>query len=79
MFWSSWCQRCWKVYYFQSKFIFPLFVIAFSKKNEIIMQMLTGDLSVTSGNAFVGGHSILSNLKEAQQNLGKYRIKCLPF
>ena len=42
------------------------------------MQMLTGDLSVTSGNAFVGGHSILSNLKEAQQNLGKYRIKCLP-
>ena len=32
--------------------------------------MLTGDETVTSGNAFVGGYSILSNLTEAQQNLG---------
>ncbi|XP_059350163.1 phospholipid-transporting ATPase ABCA1-like [Daphnia carinata] len=33
-------------------------------------KMLTGDETVTSGNAFVGGHSILSDLREAQQNLG---------
>ncbi|XP_046463654.1 ATP-binding cassette sub-family A member 7-like isoform X2 [Daphnia pulex] len=33
-------------------------------------KMLTGDETVTSGNAFVGGYSILSNLTEAQQNLG---------
>jgi len=33
-------------------------------------QMLTGDETVTSGNAFVGGFSVLSNLREAQQNLG---------
>lgn len=32
--------------------------------------MLTGDETVTSGNAFVGGHSILSDLREAQQSLG---------
>lgn len=32
--------------------------------------MLTGDESVTSGNAFVGGYSILTNLTEAQQSLG---------
>lgn len=44
--------------------------------------MLTGDETVTSGNAFVGGYSILSNLTEAQQNLGKFflfftRFNCL--
>jgi ATP-binding cassette subfamily A (ABC1) protein 1 len=33
--------------------------------------MLTGDETVTNGNALVGGYSILSNLREAQQNLGK--------
>jgi ABC-type multidrug transport system ATPase subunit len=33
--------------------------------------MLTGDETVTCGNAFVGGYSILSNLTEAQQNLGR--------
>lgn len=32
--------------------------------------MLTGDETVTSGNAFVGGFSILTNLSQARQNLG---------
>lgn len=32
--------------------------------------MLTGDETVTSGNAFVGGSSVITNLSEAQQNLG---------
>lgn len=32
--------------------------------------MLTGDETVTSGNAFVGGYSIISHLTDAQQNLG---------
>lgn len=36
--------------------------------------MLTGDETVTSGEAYVGGHSILSELDQAQQNLGAYRI-----
>ena len=36
--------------------------------------MLTGDETVTSGNAFVGSHSILSNLSQAQQNLGWFLI-----
>ena len=34
--------------------------------------MLTGDETVTSGNAFVGGFSVLSDLTKAQQNLGLY-------
>jgi len=33
-------------------------------------KMLTGDESVTSGQAYVGGYSILSELDQAQQNLG---------
>ncbi|KAK4029566.1 hypothetical protein OUZ56_022545 [Daphnia magna] len=33
-------------------------------------KMLTGDETVTNGNAFVGGSSILTDLSEAQQNLG---------
>jgi len=37
--------------------------------------MLTGDETVTAGNAFVGGYSILSNLSEAQQNLGNFNSK----
>lgn len=32
--------------------------------------MLTGDESVTEGDAFVGGHSILTDLDRARQNLG---------
>jgi len=32
--------------------------------------MLTGDESVTSGDAFIGKYSILSHLSDAQQNLG---------
>lgn len=38
--------------------------------------MLTGDESVTDGEAYVGGHSVLSELDQAQQNLGMYRIPC---
>lgn len=34
--------------------------------------MLTGDEMVTSGNAFVGGYNILTELSKAQQNLGWY-------
>ena len=36
--------------------------------------MLTGDESVTSGQAYVGGYSILSELDQAQQNLGNYFV-----
>ena len=34
------------------------------------LQMLTGDEAVTRGNAYVGGHSILTELQQARQNLG---------
>ena len=33
-------------------------------------KMLTGDLTVTSGDAVVNGHSIKSNIKKVQQNIG---------
>ncbi|CAH3169190.1 unnamed protein product [Porites evermanni] len=32
--------------------------------------MLTGDISVTEGEAFVDGHSILSNINNAHQSMG---------
>uniref|UniRef100_A0A8B9J0E8 ATP binding cassette subfamily A member 3 n=1 Tax=Amazona collaria TaxID=241587 RepID=A0A8B9J0E8_9PSIT len=33
-------------------------------------KMLTGDESITSGDAFVDGHSILANIKKVQQRIG---------
>ncbi|XP_053559159.1 phospholipid-transporting ATPase ABCA1-like [Bombina bombina] len=33
-------------------------------------KMLTGDISITSGNAFVNGYSILQQMREAHQNMG---------
>lgn len=33
-------------------------------------KMLTGDESITSGDAFVDGHSILANIKKVQQKIG---------
>jgi len=53
-----------------------LSVVLESKSLELHcpFQMLTGDETVTSGEAYVGGHSILSELDQAQQNLGAYRI-----
>ncbi|CAJ0965412.1 unnamed protein product [Ranitomeya imitator] len=33
-------------------------------------QMLTGDTDVTAGEAFLKGHSILSNIQEVHQNMG---------
>ncbi|XP_053321852.1 phospholipid-transporting ATPase ABCA1 isoform X2 [Spea bombifrons] len=33
-------------------------------------KMLTGDTDVTSGEAFLNGHSILSNMQEVHQNMG---------
>ena len=34
-------------------------------------QMLTGDEGISSGDACIGGYSVLSQLDDARQNLGK--------
>ncbi len=36
--------------------------------------MLTGEVNVTDGRAFVGGHDITSHLEEARMNLGILEI-----
>lgn len=61
------------------KYIYIFKSMTIALKKMIWLQMLTGDESVTFGNAFVGGFSILSNLTEAQQNLGSHSYDSYEF
>ena len=51
--------------YFYSYIIIYVFFLSVS-----FMQMLTGDVSVTSGNALINNFSILTQLNDARKNLG---------
>ena len=33
-------------------------------------KMLTGEISMTDGNAFINNHSVIKQLEKARQNLG---------